>query len=78
MFDDCGYKDVRNVVNYIRAHLSESLREIDLRPFREGTGPKYEIARLLGRVQLVAFEKFADVERGLIPTRLARGESAAD
>ena len=65
LFDDCQIPHVAKVLRFITTNLREGFRELDLSPFRADGGRtlKYRAARMLGKVQLRAFEKTGDSER---------------
>ena len=65
VFDDSSTKDVQKVIRFIRANWADGLKELDLVEYRpdKGKSLKYQVARQLGRTQLTAFTKIADVGR---------------
>lgn len=65
VFDDSSTKDIQKVIRFIRANWGHGLQELDLGPHRpdKGKAVKYLIARQLGRAQLTAFTKSAEIPR---------------
>jgi hypothetical protein len=65
LFDDCADPHVRKVLKFLRCNLAGSFTEIDLFPYRMNSSGrvKYQIAKILGKVQLRAFQLKADPER---------------
>ncbi len=65
LFDDCASPHISKVLRFIRANCASSLREFDLTPYRPAGGKslKYRVARLLGRTQMVAFQKIGEPDR---------------
>jgi len=65
VFDDCTDPNIRKVLSFIRRNLAQGLREVNLSQYRADGGRPlvYRIAKLSGRVQLVAFERIGSVTR---------------
>lgn len=67
LLDDAFDPHVAKVIRFIRKSMKSSFREIDLRPFRPDASAldrsKFLIAKTVGRVQLVAFERVGEPER---------------
>jgi cephalosporin hydroxylase len=63
-FDDSTNPHVAKVLGFLRSSIASGLEELDLGRFRESASSiSYRLARRLGRVQLTAFRRVADVER---------------
>ena len=62
LFDDLASSQVLKVVRFLRANMGDCLLEVDLSKYREDKY-RYQLARLLGRVQLTAFRRVGPTER---------------
>lgn len=65
VFDDCSDPNVSKVLRFIRRNLASSFCEVDLSGFRSdgGRSVRYKLAKAVGRVQMRAYRKVANVER---------------
>ena len=64
-FDDISNPHVAKVIRFLRSNLSGALRELDMSVYRRRKQDRfiYRIARRLGKTQLTAFRRVADVKR---------------
>ncbi len=64
-FDDCRDPHVVKVIRFLRRNMRASLEEVDLGPYRadQGKALKYRLARIMSRVQMIAFQRIGDVSR---------------
>lgn len=65
-FDDSSDPHVAKVLRFLRTNLADTLPEFDLsevRDFRGAGKLAYKLARRLGKVQLTAFRRAAEVDR---------------
>lgn len=61
MFDDCSTREVGTVLRFIERNLGGWVTELDLSSYRDGDASwRYQLARLLGKVQLRAFRRIGD------------------
>jgi cephalosporin hydroxylase len=65
LFDDCSDPHVRKVLRFIQTNCIKSLVSFDLSPNRtdQGKSMRYMLGGLLGRRQLLAFQKIGPPER---------------
>lgn len=65
LFDDCADRHIAKVLAFLRSNLQKSLCEVDASRWRADHGKnwRYQIARRIGRAQLVAFQRRADPQR---------------
>jgi predicted O-methyltransferase YrrM len=65
LFDDCADRHVAKVLAFLRSNLHKSVREVDASRWRadEGKNWRYQIARRVGRAQLVAFQRLGEPQR---------------
>ena len=65
LFDDSTDPHVAKVLHFIQTNFTKILTPFPLECYRadEGASLKYRLARLLGRTQLIAFQKLSDNER---------------
>jgi predicted O-methyltransferase YrrM len=64
-FDDCTVPHIAKVLRFISSNLRGEFCELDLSSYRpnDGHSVRYKLARLLGKVQIRAFEKTGGSER---------------
>jgi cephalosporin hydroxylase len=63
-FDDCADPHVAKVIAFLRSNGPAGVREIDLSPYRaDGKSFRYIAAKLLNRVQMIAFQRVGEVDR---------------
>lgn len=64
-FDDCADPHVAKVIAFITRNLTAAFKEVDLGQFRldGGRSLRYKAAKLLGKIQLRAFQKIGPAER---------------
>jgi cephalosporin hydroxylase len=65
LFDDCSDPHVRKVLRFILTNCMKRLVPFDLGPYRsdQGKSLRYMLGGLLGRRQVLAFQKIAPAER---------------
>lgn len=66
-FDDSSTDHVRKVISFFRSNLRDLCTELDLSPYRRqakwASRRRYQLARALGKVQLIAFRQIGPTER---------------
>jgi predicted O-methyltransferase YrrM len=63
LFDDSQHPHVKTMLRFVRRNLAHCLQHFDLLQFHPNHSIKFQIACRLGRTQLTAFKKTADLER---------------
>lgn len=65
MFDDSSDPHIRKVLRFVKTNFRKTFAPFDLNPYRvnQGRSFKYQLAGLLGKRQLLAFQKVGPSER---------------